>query len=301
MIKQIEETSRNQKAKRIAVFAAYSDNKRISNELIYFLKELSKCVDGIIFIADNDFSSDELSKISDYVIYADCQHHGKYDFGSYSKGFQWFRQSDYYNKTDEIIFCNDSVLGPYRPLSYFFEEKEKAGNPPVFGCTINHIALGKIYPHLQSYFFTVHKSVFTQSFFIDFFDNIKEEANKADIITKYEMGLTELFEKNNIKFDAIYSKAGYCDPCREFVEHFDQMLFIKKNRLKSYHTLKINLLLTKIGFPYWILKGKFVKKTNINKLKIALHLFLEPARIIRQLDIYKKRKYDKKIRKFKGI
>ena len=108
MIKQIEETSRNQKAKRIAVFAAYSDNKRISNELIYFLKELSKCVDGIIFIADNDFSSDELSKISDYVIYADCQHHGKYDFGSYSKGFQWFRQSDYYNKTDEIIFCNDS-------------------------------------------------------------------------------------------------------------------------------------------------------------------------------------------------
>ena len=114
------------------------------------------------------------------------------------------------------------------------------------------------------------------------------------------MGLTELFEKNNIEFDAIYSKAGYCDPCREFVEHFDQMLFVKRNRFKRYHTLKLNLLLTKIGFPYWIIKGKFVKRTNLNKIKIALHLFLEPARIIRQLDVYKKRKYDKKISKFKN-
>ena len=291
---------KNNEQNRIAVFAAYSDNKRISNEVIYLLKELSKVVDGVVFIADNDFLDGELDKISEYIIHADCQHHGKYDFGSYSKGFQWFRQSEFYDKTDEIIFCNDSVLGPYRPLSFFFEKKEKACNPPVFGCTINHIALGKIYPHLQSYFFSVHKSVFTQKFFIDFFDNIKEETNKADIITKYEMGLTELFEKNNIKFGAIYSKAGYCDPCREFIEHFDQMLFIKKNRIKSYHTIKINLLLTKIGFPYWIIKGKFVEKNNINKLKILLYLFLEPARIIRQLDIYKKRKYDKKVSGFKS-
>ena len=290
----------NNKYNRIAVFAAYSDNKKISNEVIYFLKELSKYVDGIVFIADNDFSNDELSKISEYVIHTDCHCHGKYDFGSYSKGFQWIRKSDLFNQIDEIIFCNDSVLGPYRPLSFFFDKKSRLGNPPVFGCTINHIALGKIYPHLQSYFFTVHKSVFTQKFFIDFFDNIKEESNKADIITKYEMGLTELFEKNNIKFDAIYSKAGYCDPCREFIEHFDQMLFVKRNRFKRYHTLKLNLLLTKIGFPYWIIKGKFVKKTNLNKIKIALHLFLEPARIIRQLDIYKKRKYDKKVSKFKN-
>lgn len=282
---------------RIAIFASYSADNAISNEVIYYLQKLKEIVDGIVFVADSDYPANELEKLNNLVIYADCQHHGRYDFGSYSKGFAWLKQTEIWGKFDELLICNDSVLGPYRPFSFFLEAKQKAGNPPVFGCTINHIGWGKLFPHIQSYFFTLDKSVYTSDYFSDFLGNVQEETDKTDIVKKYEMGLSELMQKHNIKYDAIYSKPGYCDPCREFIEHFDQMLFVKRNRFKNYHTFKLNNLLASVGFPYMIIKDRFVERSTVNQIKSALHIFLEPARIIRQMDWYKKRKYNKKLAK----
>ena len=108
--------------KRVAIFAFYSKKNIIDFEVIYYLKELRKYVDGIVFIADCELSKEEFNKISDLIIYSDCHRHKKYDFGSYSKGFQWLKQKDFFNEINEIIFCNDSVLGPYRPFSFLFEE-----------------------------------------------------------------------------------------------------------------------------------------------------------------------------------
>lgn len=286
------------KHSRIAIFAAYSPNGVITKELLYYLEQLNKIVDGVIFIADNDFSVNELKKIENFVIYADCEHHGKYDFGSYSKGLYWLKNSEIWGKFNELLICNDSVLGPYRSLDFFLEEKEKAGNPPFFGCTINNIGLGKLFPHIQSYFFTLHKSVFLSEFFTEFFAKVQKEKNKTEIVKKYEIGFSELMKQHKIKYDAIYSKSVYCDPCREFIEHFDEMLFIKKNRFKYYHTYKVNNMLKKIKFPYMIINGSFVDRTIMNSMKSFLYLLFEPARLIRETDFYKKRKYLRKIAKF---
>lgn len=279
---------------RIAIFASYSAENMISREVIYYLQKLKEIVDGIVFIADNDLPTNELEKLSDFVIYADCQHHGQYDFGSYAKGFFWLKQTKIWGKFDELLICNDSVLGPYRPLSFFLESKQKAGNPPFFGCTINHLGWGKFFPHIQSYFFTIHKSVYNSDFFSDFIASIQQETDKTEIVKKYEMGLSELMQKHNIRYDAIYSKSGYCDPCREFIEHFNQMLFIKRNRFKKYHTFKLNNMLAEVGFPYMIINGRFAEKTIVNQIKSAFHVFLEPARILRQMNWYKRCKYNKK-------
>ena len=234
--------------RRFCIFASYSETDRIMPEVVFLLKALRSICNAIIFISDNLVNENELDKIKELVVHTDCQHHGKYDFGSYSKGLKWFKNSKYYDETDELLFCNDSVLGPYKSLQCFLDKKSAMGNPDFLGCTINYLAHTEIYPHVQSYFFTVSRNIFSEDYFSDFFQSVKHETDKTDIVMKYEIGLTKLLEKHNIKPQAVFSKQLISDPCREFIEHFDDMFFVKKNRFKYYHTYKLNMLLKKTDF-----------------------------------------------------
>ena len=75
--------------KRIAVFASYSEDNRIADYVIYYLKALRKVVDGIIFVSDNEMEKGETDKLSGIVSKAICHRHGMYDFGSYRIGYFW--------------------------------------------------------------------------------------------------------------------------------------------------------------------------------------------------------------------
>lgn len=75
--------------KKIAVFASYSEDNRIADYVIYYLKALRKVVDGIIFVSDNEMEKGETDKLSGIVSKAICHRHGMYDFGSYRIGYFW--------------------------------------------------------------------------------------------------------------------------------------------------------------------------------------------------------------------
>ena len=279
------------------IFASFSKTGTIEPELVFLLQALHNICENIAFISDNVFSDSEFDKIKDLVVYSECEKHGLYDFGSYAKGFQWFKNSKFYDETDELLFCNDSILGPYNDLNKFFEKKNLLGNPEFFGCTINYLAHKEIHSHVQTYFFTVRKEIFRSDYFSEFFKSVKKEESKTDVVINYEIGLTKMLESHNIKPRACFENRLYNDPCREFMEHFDEMFFIKKNRLKYYHIFKLNMLLKKIGFPFYIINGKFVKKSFWFTVLIILCAVFEPARLIRSTSVYKKIKYNKKLDK----
>lgn len=181
--------------KRIAIFAHFDKDNIIDDYVIYYLKELKKNFEIIIFVSDSDLPKCETDKISDLVDYIQAYHHGEYDWGSYKYGYLIARKNNLLMNADELLFCNDSVYGPVCSLKDILESMEN-DNCDFWGLYENKVGLNsKIEPHLQSWFLMMKKVVFLSDKFDDFVLSVKKKDSKLDIISDYEIGFTKEMSK----------------------------------------------------------------------------------------------------------
>ena len=108
---------------RLAIFAGYDKDGIIDDYVIYYIKELKKIAD-IIYVSDCDIIESELEKISPYCIHMINGRHREYDFGSYKRGYLYARDNNLLNNYHYLIFCNDSMYGPFFEFEPIFEEME---------------------------------------------------------------------------------------------------------------------------------------------------------------------------------
>ncbi len=197
---------------RVAIFAHYDKDNLIEDYVIYYLQELKKVADKIIFVSDSNISESELQKINNIIDNSIIGKHGEYDFGSYKRGYSLAKKLSFLDDCYELIICNDSCYGPLFQFDNLFETMS-VKNLDFWGLTMNPI--GKIstgndikeieLPHLQSYFIVFKPQVFTSNIFDNFITSVKKESTKDLIIIKYEEELTTLLSKNNFKYDV------YCE------------------------------------------------------------------------------------------
>ena len=133
---------------RVAIFASYDGRGIVRDYVLYYLSELKKEVDAIVFVADNaPASEEEVMKLKDLVVYASFVRHQSYDFGSYRLGYLWAREHGLLDSAEEVIFCNDSCYGPVFPFSTVFDR--------MAGCSCDFWGLSgnpEIRYHIQSFF-----------------------------------------------------------------------------------------------------------------------------------------------------
>lgn len=186
--------------RRLAIFASFNKNAVIKDYVVYYLKELKKVVDGIVFIMDNPLMPGEIEKIKDYISYAECLRHGEYDFGSYKKGFLYLVNNNLLDNIDELVLCNDSCYGPLFPFENIFNEMNDKGKDNDFwGMSSNE----RIKYHLQSFFFVFKKNVFNHPCFRQFLAAVKEEKHAIGVIINYEVAFTNYLRENG------YSSSAY--------------------------------------------------------------------------------------------
>jgi len=193
----IHDSSHVAKKKRIAVFASYSYSEVVEEYVVYYLSELKKVVDDIIFIADNFASEIEKEKISHIVSYSEFSRHGEYDFGSYKRGLSYCQNYLALDKIDEIILCNDSCYGPISNFSDLFEKMSKE-QCDFWGLTEST----RYQTHLQSYFLCFRKKALNSAVFLDHFLDVVGESSVSDVILKYEVPLTEKLLMSGLKYKA---------------------------------------------------------------------------------------------------
>lgn len=185
---------------RVAIFASYSGNGEIADYVVYYLRELKKVCDAIIFIADNPIFPGEIEKIKDLVIFAKFKRHCEYDFGSYKRGYNYAKKIGVLDKCDEIVICNDSCYGPVYPFEEVFGKMDKQKDVDFWGLVAND----DIKFHLQSYFLVFKKQVFNSKPFDKFINSVKKEKSFWDIVLKYEIEMTDFLKKNNFKVSAFF-------------------------------------------------------------------------------------------------
>lgn len=192
---------------RVAVFAHYDKSNIIQEYVIYYLTELKKVCDKIIFVSDGNICEQELLKIKDIVIHSIAQKHGEYDFGSYKRGYIYAKEMDLLNNCDEFILANDSCYGPLYEFQVMFDNMQNE-TIDYWGVTGNPVGVyGEANPHIQSYFVVFKPCVFNSDIFDSFMKLVKKEVDKRSIIINYEIGLSKLLFENGFRHD-VYCKSS---------------------------------------------------------------------------------------------
>jgi lipopolysaccharide biosynthesis protein len=119
-----------------------------------------------------------------------------YDFGSWTVALA---ELPAIAQARRVIFANDSMVGPFSPLAEILERFD-AHSPDVFGLTDTR----QYFRHLQSYFLGFADGVLAEEPLARFFDDVRVEATKDDVIHRYELGLSRLFRREGYGFTTAF-------------------------------------------------------------------------------------------------
>ena len=279
--------------KRVVLFAHFDKQNIIDPYVVIYLEELKKYSE-IIFISDGDLAKLETEKIKDLCFDIIAKKHGEYDFGSYKKGFQLL-QNKYpqkFQEIDELLFVNDScyLIGN---LKQIFADMEKKQDFDFWGLTddYNNFHKDRVY-YIGTFFITFRRSVFLESFFLNFIQQITKLSGHKEIVTKYEVGLSKILFKNQKKSFAYFGVDKINQSIiNNYIEFSDKIieLFIKNLKIKYkcmipilskiFNIYSLNYLhsdkfyfLLENNFP--LLKRKIIEKKQFPK-EILLHLWQE--------------------------
>jgi lipopolysaccharide biosynthesis protein len=170
---------------RLCIFAHYDRDNLVDEYVLYFLQNLKTVSNQIIFVTTSNIAKDEMAKIKRYCDKIIIRENQGYDFVSWQEGLKAISgNSDF----DELVFCNDSVYGPLYPLPDVFDTMSSK-NCDFWGITDSY----EINYHLQSYFLVFKKNVIRSEIFQRFWNDVKTESSKNEVIKKYEVGITRAF------------------------------------------------------------------------------------------------------------
>lgn len=189
--------------KRLAIFAHFDKNNVIDDYVVYYVNQLKKYCGKVLFLSLSDLPPKEQQKLEDVILVK----HNEYDFGSYKRGFNYAKENGMLENLDEILFVNDSVYC-VNSLSSVFENEPHSD---FWGIVENKygfkkygkLCLSKKSPHIQSWFLAFKRTVFESEVFQKFLNSVKEEKCKNDIISNYEIKLTQTLVDKGFKYETI--------------------------------------------------------------------------------------------------
>jgi len=227
---------------KAAVFAGFDYFATLSENTLQYLEEIRKNVDYLICVFDNPVIPDELEKIKSVTDAVIFERHAEYDFGSYKRGYIFLKENGITEKVNNIYFINDSVFYNGFSMQEIFEQNK---GKDFYGLTIhdygyirdNTARLGYhwgICPHVQSYFFSLSKSIFKTDWFDDFMLSVKRLKHKEDVIMDYEIGLSKLISSKQYKLSSYYPEIHKnIEPCHYYLnensDYSGQFLLVKKS------------------------------------------------------------------------
>jgi len=172
--------------KRAIVFVHYDKDNLVDAYVYFYLEALKQHSTHLVFVTTSTLSKEDYEKVSQLCSNIIERKNIGYDFMSYKVGLASFD----YTKYDELLICNDSVYGPFYPLSSLFERMSNT-KCDFWGMTDNN----DMSYHLQSYFLLFKKSLLVAPAFSIFWKDVKVLDDKDEIIETYEVGLTTHFQK----------------------------------------------------------------------------------------------------------
>ena len=199
--------------KRVAIYCFYDSKGIVDDYVFYYLAQLSKLCEKILFVSNGELESQSLSKLKS-LPYVDFYKRKNEDFdaGAFKFGFEQI--GDDILQYDQLVLSNNSFFGPVYPLEEAFDEMQaRAELKPIdfWGMTI-HPRLDEriadcqqfdyINEHVQSYFVVFNKNVISSDIFKNFLRNLPKLATFNEAVCLYELRLTYVLSQAGFKYDS---------------------------------------------------------------------------------------------------
>jgi len=132
-----------------------------------------------------------------------------YDFGSWQAGLRTLSPSDGFDAAgfDEVVCLNDSVYGPLFDPQPMFTDRRVAG-ADLWGMVISRQPPrhggDRPRPHLQSWFLAARRRLLESPCWGDFWNGVVPQPTKDDVISRYEVGLSERVTASGFRIAALY-------------------------------------------------------------------------------------------------
>ena len=108
-------------------------------------------------------------------------------------------------KYSQIVFANDSVFGPLKPLESIFRSMEDR-TLDIWGITESHERV----PHLQSYFLVFQNA--GRAFLDNWLRKYQVVADREELIARYEIGLSVAAQRAGLRIGALISASMLVEP-----------------------------------------------------------------------------------------
>jgi rhamnosyltransferase len=140
-----------------------------------------------------------------------------YDFGSWQAGLRTLSPSGDFDAPgfDEVVCVNDSVYGPLFDATPMFADPRVA-DADLWGMVISRQPPrhggGLPRPHLQSWFLASRRALLASSCWSDFWTGVVPQPTKDDVISRYEVGLSEQVMAAGFRIAALYDAGREAPP-----------------------------------------------------------------------------------------
>lgn len=197
--------------KRLLIYAHYGRRGVVSSYVFEALARYRPHVTRLTFVsasALSDLEQRRLAQVSDDVVVRD---NVGYDFCSWRDGL---RHVGDVTAFDEVIFANDSVIGPFQDPGPMLA-RLSAHPAAICGLTLNW-HFGR---HAQSYFLRYRRDVVASPAFEAFWANVAPLPDKMATVLTYEVGLTAFMEARGHRVDALFTLPAH-HPLRDRMKLF---------------------------------------------------------------------------------
>lgn len=191
---------------RVCVFASFSKDGHIPHTVRWYLNQLASLNISVLFISTAPHLDQEsIDAVKSYCHSIYIRDNVGYDFQSFREGLKLLIDEP----VELIILANDSVFGPFQPLSPLIEFG-LAKNLDIWSATDSH----EVAYHLQSYFMVIRGEVSKTKDFLRVWQmdeenlqamaTLPQKQQRYYAIENFEVGYSQEYLRSGFKIGAMF-------------------------------------------------------------------------------------------------
>lgn len=193
--------------KRIGAFLFYDKDGIVGDYIDYLLEKMNEHLDKLIIICNGEVNEEGKDRLNKFAAEMILRENEGFDAGGWKYLFTEHLSRDELLAYDEIVLFNDSFFGPVYPLEEMFSEMDSRSELDFWGITEHGkredekgaSKYGYFPRHIQSYFLTIRKNMFSSDEFNDYWVNMGLAETLNDAVAGFEVSFTYEFEKQGYK------------------------------------------------------------------------------------------------------
>lgn len=224
--------------KRIAIFAFYDKNGKLTKDVEYLLTNLRNAVNKLVVVVNGKLNeSGKIGCLADYLI---IRENKGYDAGAYKAAIFDDVVDRMIAQSEELIFCNDTFYGPFISFREILKKMEKTTSD-FWGLNLSDNGL---LTFIQSYFLLFRKRILESGDLKNFFEE-RIDADTLDfnkVLLGFERGIFEFLIRRGYRYGALNIQHYHVYSSVDASICYDKLPILKKKAFSSGHYVKEKML-----------------------------------------------------------